>query len=37
MNMANPKHLKKLNEGVEAWNLWREQNPYINTDLRMRT
>ncbi len=24
--MANPKHLAKLNEGVEAWNKWRDQN-----------
>ena len=21
--MANPEHLEKLNEGVEAWNQWR--------------
>ncbi len=23
--MANPEHLKKLKEGVEAWNAWREE------------
>ena len=32
--MANPEHLAKLKEGVEAWNQWREQNPEIRPDLR---
>ncbi|MGA2411123.1 MAG: hypothetical protein ABSG46_12140 [Candidatus Binataceae bacterium] len=27
--MANPEHLAKLKEGVEAWNQWREENPEI--------
>ena len=31
--MANPEHLAKLKEGVEAWNQWREQNPEIQPDL----
>ena len=31
--MANPEHLAKLKEGVEAWNKWREKNPKINPDL----
>ncbi|MGA9563909.1 MAG: pentapeptide repeat-containing protein [Candidatus Korobacteraceae bacterium] len=31
--MANPEHLAKLQEGVEAWNQWREQNPAIEPDL----
>ena len=26
---ANPEHLKVLGEGVEAWNTWRSQNPYV--------
>jgi uncharacterized protein YjbI with pentapeptide repeats len=32
--MANPKHLAKLKEGVEAWNTWRLGNMYIMPDLR---
>jgi uncharacterized protein YjbI with pentapeptide repeats len=32
--MANPKHLLKLKEGIEAWNTWRKGNPYIFPDLR---
>ena len=33
--MANPEHLAKLEEGVEAWNKWREENPDIREpDLR---
>ncbi|HEX6729367.1 MAG TPA: pentapeptide repeat-containing protein [Pyrinomonadaceae bacterium] len=32
--MANSENLTKLNEGVDAWNLWRRQNPYANTDFR---
>jgi uncharacterized protein YjbI with pentapeptide repeats len=31
--MANPEHLAKLKEGVEAWNEWRKANPYIYVDL----
>jgi uncharacterized protein YjbI with pentapeptide repeats len=31
--MANGRHLAKLNEGVEAWNLWRKGNPYTMPDL----
>jgi uncharacterized protein YjbI with pentapeptide repeats len=31
--MANPKHLTKLKEGVEAWNKWRKNNPKIKRDL----
>ena len=32
--MANKEHLAKLQEGVEAWNAWRAQNPDIQPDLR---
>ena len=32
-NMANKEHLAKLQEGVEAWNTWRKQNPNIQPDL----
>lgn len=32
--MANEEHLAKLNEGVEAWNAWRKENPKIKPDLR---
>ena len=32
--MANSEHLAKLQEGVEAWNTWRKQNPYIQPDLQ---
>src|ERR1035438_2456520 len=36
--MANPEHLAKLKEGVEAWNLWRNEtlkdNHRTNADLR---
>jgi len=31
--MANPKHMEILNQGVKAWNRWREQNPRIIPDL----
>jgi hypothetical protein len=27
--MANPEHLAKLNEGVEAWNVWRAESSVI--------
>ena len=29
----NEEHLAKLNEGVEAWNKWREENREIMPDL----
>jgi uncharacterized protein YjbI with pentapeptide repeats len=32
--LANPEHLAKLKEGVEAWNQWREENAEIKVDLR---
>src|SRR5919206_1786490 len=32
--MANPEHLEVLKEGVEAWNIWRGDNPSIKPDLR---
>ncbi len=32
--MANPQHLDKLQEGVEAWNQWRRENPGIRPNLR---
>jgi hypothetical protein len=31
--MANKKHLKILNQGVEAWNRWRRENPDVRPDL----
>ena len=31
--MANPEHLAILEEGVWAWNRWREKNPEIPPDL----
>ncbi|MEO1348288.1 MAG: pentapeptide repeat-containing protein [Cyanobacteria bacterium J06635_15] len=31
--MANPSHLAKLQEGVETWNKWRQNNPKIKPDL----
>jgi|SRR5208337_3255274 len=31
--MANPVHLEKLNEGVDAWNQWRAENQQIEVDL----
>ena len=31
--MANPKHVNKLLEGVEAWNQWRQENWNIQPDL----
>jgi uncharacterized protein YjbI with pentapeptide repeats len=31
--VANPEHLKVLNEGAEFWNSWRVQNPYVEPDL----
>ena len=32
--MANQKHLKILEQGVDAWNEWRRKNPGIEPDLR---
>jgi hypothetical protein len=32
--MANQAHLSLLNEGVETWNHWREQNPSVHIDLQ---
>lgn len=31
--MANPEHLAKLKEGVEAWGNWRRENPSVVPDL----
>lgn len=31
--MANREHLAKLKQGVEAWNLWRENHPEVIPDL----
>ncbi|HVF66719.1 MAG TPA: toll/interleukin-1 receptor domain-containing protein [Pyrinomonadaceae bacterium] len=31
--MANPKHLEILNQGIEAWNEWRNKHPEITPDL----
>jgi hypothetical protein len=31
--MANPEHLQILEQGVEAWNAWREQHKDIRPDL----
>lgn len=31
--MANEEHLKILNQGVEVWNRWREENPDILPDF----
>jgi uncharacterized protein YjbI with pentapeptide repeats len=32
--MADEKYVKILEQGVEAWNAWREQNPEVAPDLR---
>jgi hypothetical protein len=32
--MANPEHLKFLNQGVESWNRWRSENPGLQPDLK---
>ena len=32
--MANPEHLEILKQGVEQWNRWREEHPYVTPDLR---
>jgi uncharacterized protein YjbI with pentapeptide repeats len=31
--MADKKHLEILEQGVETWNKWREENPYVRPDL----
>jgi uncharacterized protein YjbI with pentapeptide repeats len=31
--MANKEHLEILGQGVEVWNRWREENPYVVPDL----
>ncbi|MDO9714219.1 pentapeptide repeat-containing protein [Paracraurococcus lichenis] len=31
--MANADHLERLRQGAEAWNVWREEQPYIRPDL----
>ncbi len=31
--MANPEHFDMINQDVEAWNEWREENPDIRPDL----
>ncbi len=31
--MPNQTHLEMINQGVEAWNKWREENPEIEPDL----
>jgi len=31
--MANEKHVKILKQGVEVWNVWREENPDVQPDL----
>jgi len=33
-NMANKKQLAILQQGVAAWNKWREENPDTKIDLR---
>ena len=31
--MGNPQHLKKMKQGVELWNMWREENQDLCPDL----
>ena len=32
--MANPEHVKILKQGMDVWNNWREENPWIKPSLR---
>lgn len=32
--MSNPEHLQILEQGVDAWNQWREKHPHIRPNLR---
>lgn len=32
--MADPDHIKILEQGVEVWNQWRQDNPHIRPNLR---
>lgn len=32
--MANPEHEAILRQGVDVWNLWQKNNPYVEIDLR---
>ena len=31
--MADPRHLEKLQEGLDSWNEWRRRHPHIRPDL----
>jgi uncharacterized protein YjbI with pentapeptide repeats len=31
--MANQAHIDILNQGMDVWNRWREENPYVLVDL----
>ena len=31
--MADEKHITFLNKGVDFWNEWRANNPYVEIDL----
>lgn len=31
--MANEEHLKRLSQGVEVWNKWKEENALVAPDL----
>ncbi|HTA30111.1 MAG TPA: toll/interleukin-1 receptor domain-containing protein [Candidatus Cybelea sp.] len=35
--MANPEHLRRLKEGVAAWNKWREESSHVIPDLNGAT
>jgi uncharacterized protein YjbI with pentapeptide repeats len=32
--MSDPQHMSILNQGVEAWNEWRDQNPSVIPNLK---